>query len=101
MTLDLASFSAMMDTTTVSERLESRGLSFMPPPASPEYGMRYVDTYIKVFYYPKEDAVQWIGQNYESYRLTHVLALLRDSGGKKDDELPALVEKVKVLYRQQ
>jgi Protein of unknown function C-terminus (DUF2451) len=95
MTLDLASFSAMVDKTTVAETLESRGLSFKPPSAAPEYGMRYVDTYIKVSYYPKVDVMQWIEQNYERYRLIHVLALLNGDG------IGNLVKKVHALYHQQ
>lgn len=103
MTLDLASFSAGTCGASIAERLEGRALSSTPPKVNPERGMRYVDTYIKVFYYPKEDIAQWIDDNFLTYRLNHCLALLSCLGGvlepRPDRSHNDLVEDVKALYR--
>lgn len=53
MSMDLASFSAGIDVYSIVERLADELFS-VPPRVSPNRGMRYVDMYIKVFYYPEE-----------------------------------------------
>jgi hypothetical protein len=37
---------------------------------------QYVDMYVKVFYYPLEDAVKWVAASRENYRFNHAVALL-------------------------
>jgi hypothetical protein len=77
MTLDLASFSSGVTPQAVKERLDRRSL-LVKPVQQPQVlmkGMSYVDTYIKVFYYPDKDVMAWIRNNYSKYRLIHILAL--------------------------
>lgn len=77
MTLDVASFCSGVTPQAVKERLDRRYLSAKPvrnPPVLSK-GMAYVDTYIKVFYYPDKDALEWIRKNYNRYRPNHILAL--------------------------
>jgi len=55
MSMDLAAFSDGIDAASIIHRLEADELvGGTPPLVSPERGMRYVDMYIKVFYYPEE-----------------------------------------------
>jgi hypothetical protein len=75
MKLDLACFNAGIAPESVSERLESILPVIKPPIVHPDRGMGYVDTFVKVFYYPKDDAMQWIAENYSNYHLNHALAL--------------------------
>ena len=77
MALDLASFASGISPGSVAERLEHAvELANRPPQIEPLFDMRYVDTYIKVFYYPKDDVMNWIAENYPNYKLNHVLALV-------------------------
>lgn len=54
MSMDLASFTAGVNSSSIMDRLDYQVNIEPPPPISPAHGMRYLDTYIKVFYYPKE-----------------------------------------------
>lgn len=59
MSMDLASFSSGVCPRSVLDRMEEQSLCSLPPPqksvteGSSLRGMSYVDTYIKVFYYPQ------------------------------------------------
>lgn len=75
MTLDLASLSDGLMPDVVSDRLKEISLPLTPPLATVERGLRYVEAYIKLFYFPKEDVIRWIADNYCEYRCTHILAL--------------------------
>ena len=52
MSMDLASFSSSMRESEVRRRLKGHAISHDPPNVSFIRGMTYVDTYIKVFYFP-------------------------------------------------
>lgn len=55
MSMDLASFSVGIAAASIVDRLgASKELIRPPPGVSPRRAMRYVDMYIKVFYYPEE-----------------------------------------------
>ena len=54
MSMDLASFFAETKPSAVMEKLEFDPKYDTPPNVDPLKGMRYVDTYVKVFYYPKK-----------------------------------------------
>jgi hypothetical protein len=99
MTLDLASFSVGIDGASIAERLEGQALPSTPPKVNPDRGMRYVDTYIKVFYYPKEDIARWIDDNFTNYRLNHSLALVSGAGDVVERSHIDLLKDVKALYR--
>ncbi|KAL3921028.1 MAG: hypothetical protein SGILL_002969 [Bacillariaceae sp.] len=48
-----------------------------PPMRLQSYrSVAYVDLYIKMFYFPHEEAVTWIQENYEKYHYPHMLALV-------------------------
>ena len=101
MALDLASVSSNLRRDAVLERLESFDLPFTPPPVTPRYGKQYVDLYVKVYYYPQEDAFCWITQNFQNYRLNHMLSLLSSLGfGGKNDQRRDAFEAVKTLYNE-
>ena len=48
MSMDLASFASRVYCLDIEKSIHP------PPPVSPKRGMRYVDMYIKVFYFPEE-----------------------------------------------
>ena len=52
MSMDLASYSSGTSNRSVSERLEAHQSKTLPPAVNIDRGMAYVDTYIKVFYFP-------------------------------------------------
>lgn len=52
MSMDLATFTSEMRSRAVQERLEDHASTPDPPMVSTDRGMAYVDTYIKIFYFP-------------------------------------------------
>jgi hypothetical protein len=54
MSMDLAAFADGIDAASIIHRLDSDKLVSAPPLVTPRRGMRYIDMYIKVFYYPEE-----------------------------------------------
>lgn len=54
MSMDLAAFADGIDAASIIHRLDLDKLVSAPPLVAPGRGMRYVDMYIKVFYYPQE-----------------------------------------------
>jgi hypothetical protein len=99
MALDLASVASNLRRDAVCDRLEVYDLPLSPPRVSPTYGKQYVDLYVKVFYYPRDDILGWISDNYCSYRLHHMITLLSSSQDRGRENLaPAVVEQIKILY---
>lgn len=87
MTLDLASFASEMRPTSIVEKLDSYALGAPPPPLTTSTKLcteNVVETYVKVFYFPQEDAMKWIEQHFESYHLTHLIALVRETVQEKE-----------------
>eukprot|EP00553_Chaetoceros_curvisetus_P014202 CAMPEP_0204637816 /NCGR_PEP_ID=MMETSP0717-20131115/37528_1 /ASSEMBLY_ACC=CAM_ASM_000666 /TAXON_ID=230516 /ORGANISM="Chaetoceros curvisetus" /LENGTH=281 /DNA_ID=CAMNT_0051657335 /DNA_START=34 /DNA_END=876 /DNA_ORIENTATION=+ len=59
MSIDLATFSSNMNKHTMVS-VESVNSPFLVPPSvDPKHGMEYVDMYIKVYYFPDEDVMNW------------------------------------------
>ena len=54
MSMDLATFSSNVNKPTQGKETGTKITSFHPPAVVPRRGMQYVDTYIKVFYFPTE-----------------------------------------------
>jgi hypothetical protein len=100
MMLDLVSLSSELSASAVEERLERRSITASSPPTiSPDGRLRpynYVETYIKMVYFPKEDAATWIDQNYSSYQLNHMLSLAKEISGVNEEE--KLTDHVKDLF---
>jgi hypothetical protein len=99
MMLDLAALATELAPSGVAEKLEGKSITVPSPPASHSDGMfrlDYVDTYIKMVYFPKDDAVVWIDQNFASYQLNHMLSLVKVISGENDDQ--HLIDHVKSLY---
>jgi hypothetical protein len=100
MMLDLASLSSELAASAVEERLEGRSMVVpSPPPISSNGRMRpydYVETYIKIVYFPKDDAVTWIDQKYSTYQLNHMLSLVKEISGVNEEQ--QLADHVKDLY---
>jgi len=104
MSMDLASFACGVSASAIMERLEYDNKYVAPPQANARKGMRYVDTYVKVFYYPpkvrdfqvfaeqrwwlrgtclmlyllsspRKDVMAWIIENHGMYQLNHCITL--------------------------
>lgn len=104
MSIDLASFSSNINKRAITERfIETFGKKkdFVPPPPITNMrGMQYVDMYIKVFYFPQEDALKWIEENREEYHLAQLLSLVSNGAHNqmpsiKFQEMMSLRQKVK------
>ena len=107
MALDLASFASGVSPGNVVERLEHTvELASRPPHIEPLFNMRYVDTYVKVFYYPRDDVINWVAENYSNYKLNHVLALVIGATAETQQIQPRIgnstltevVDQVKMIY---
>lgn len=86
MSMDLATLSHGLIPRSVQEEVEDEyPMISPPPPACREEMMRYVDTFIKVFYFPNEDIINWIKENAGDYHLDHSLSLVTSkAAGSKD-----------------
>jgi Protein of unknown function C-terminus (DUF2451) len=101
MALDLAAFAAGISPSGVSNRLENIVMVHKPPIVEPECNLRCVETFLKVYYYPLNDALAWISENRVNYKLNHALSLVVASCPEQYTEKARieLVESVKLLYR--
>ncbi|CAB9511403.1 Coiled-coil domain containing 132 [Seminavis robusta] len=103
MNMDLASFSAGIQPSAVMERLEYQ-VEYPAPPKPNLTSRNRVDTFIKVFYYPKKDVMAWIIENHEHYSLNHCLSLVTnayrgsENGGKDGASMEEAVELVKKMF---
>jgi len=86
MSMDLATLFHGFTPETVQAEIEDDYSNVGPPPrACREEMMRYVDTFIKVFYFPDEDIINWIKDNSRNYHLDHTLSLVTSkASGSKD-----------------
>lgn len=75
MSMDLAAFADGIDAASIIHRLDSDKLVSAPPLVAPKRGMRYIDMYIKVFYYPEEVSTFPLQQFYEFVEGSTSLAL--------------------------
>lgn len=99
MALDLATFAAGITPGSVSERLENIVLVNSPPSVNPECDHRYVESFLKVSYYPREDAIQWITENLANYKMNHSLSLMIAVVASDPEQgLAEALENVKALY---
>ena len=74
-----------------------------PPPINPEVNFFFVETYVKVFYYPSDDVFNWIKDNCDKYGLNHCIGLalavfLSNQEEKSEDEFNVLLTRIKSLY---
>lgn len=104
MALDLASLASGISGASVFDRLQQSLLVDAPPPVEPQCNRLYVETYIKVFYFPKDDIFSWIVENRDKYKINHVLALVVSSvvaAASYDDtvSIPELLEDTKRIYK--
>jgi hypothetical protein len=74
MSIDLATFSGNISQRSLADQMNPECLK--PISVSPKFGMQYVDTYIKVFYFPPEDIIEWIRDHVSEYHLAHLLTLV-------------------------
>jgi hypothetical protein len=99
MALDLASLRSGTSPSAIMDQLEGQSLMAQePPPVDVDHWMTHVDMYIKVFYFPVEDALTWIKLNCEQYHLNHLIALIVAVAGPGANETSSLVESVKTYY---
>lgn len=103
MSMDLGSFTSETRGRGIQERLQGHASAPAPPVVSTNRGMAYVDKYIKIFYFPPTDALEWIEENYSNYRLNHMVALIVGSAVASSehhrlDSIQKLVDQVTALY---
>eukprot|EP00980_Cylindrotheca_fusiformis_P011399 scaffold2642_cov120-Cylindrotheca_fusiformis.AAC.8 len=102
MSMDLASLTAGMQPESVLQRLVDQAKTNPPPKVTISKGMAYVDTYIKVFYFPPLDAFHWIEENYAHYQRNHTVALIAGASFSSGDRHVAaakkVISKVQALY---
>jgi hypothetical protein len=83
MSMDLASFAAGIHPSAVMERLEYQVEYPAPPKPDLTRGMRYVDTYIKVFYYPQKVWSLVVAHSRVSIQVgSHFLRLIHHLSGR-------------------
>lgn len=95
MSMDLATLSSGLTPDSVKERLDDSFPNVCLPPSQSrrEDSMRYVDTWIKVFFFPEEDTMNWIKQNRDQYHLDHSVSLIVAKIPPKRKQLIALKKK--------
>ena len=103
MALDLATFKVGLSPTNIAEKLDGIVLVNKPPPINPEVNFFFVETYVKVFYYPSDDVFNWIKDNCDKYGLNHCIGLalavfLSNQEEKSEDEFNVLLTRIKSLY---
>ena len=101
MSMDLASFASETRGHGVRDLLDGHADTPLPPTVSTERGMSYVDTFIKVFYFPPMDALAWIQDNFLKYRQNHMVALIIGSALAASEDrrsVQTLVNRVQALY---
>jgi hypothetical protein len=89
MSMDLAAFGSGTSPSSIHEKMD---LDVIPKPPRVDLtrGRPYVDTYIKVSYYPQEDMMNWIAANHLNYQCNHCLVL---TNGRSE-----LMKTVQTLY---
>lgn len=126
MSMDLAAYASSCSPRTLTERFKAGAIQVKPPELHLSRGMPYVDTYIKVFYFPSQvrthellrnsitihhsyfffqprnkDAFTWIEENFKDYLLNHSIALIVGAASSSEGEnvsISGLVKGVKKLY---
>ena len=95
MSMDLATLSSGLVSESIKERLDASFPNVCVPPSQScrEDSMRYVDTWIKVFFFPEEDAMNWIKQNRDQYHLDHSISLIVAKIPPKSKQIIALKKK--------
>jgi hypothetical protein len=98
MSMDLATLSSGLAPDSVKERLDESfpNVSLPPSQSRREDSMRYVDTWIKVFFFPEEDAMNWIKQNKDHYHRDHSISLIVAKIPPKGKQTIALKKKAVV-----
>lgn len=101
MSMDLAAYASSCSPRALTERFKAGAIQVKPPELHLSRGMPYVDTYIKVFYFPSQDAFAWIEENFKDYLLNHSIALIVGAASSSEGEnvsISGLVKGVKKLY---
>lgn len=95
MSMDVASYRSGTTSSAIASRLEENHHPKSPLPGNIQAyrTIAYVDTYIKLFYFPAEDAIDWVRENYQNYHRHHILALVA-----KDRDAKTLSNRVIELY---
>lgn len=125
MSMDVACFASEIRGRGIQDRLKGHASAPEPPTVSTERGMAYVDTYIKIFYFPpmvrrpsafvsydrphllltpccSKDALEWINENFSRYKRNHMVALIVGSATASSensvDSISKLMHAVQSLY---
>jgi hypothetical protein len=111
MSLDTACLAANLSRKNVQERCSHVVLADLPPETRMgDFNRTHVESYIKAYYLPVNDAMQWITANAPMFHMNHSIALIVAVALSSSPDAAAhgreaavrhLVEEVKVIYRQQ
>ena len=99
MSMDLGAFNHGISPRSIMERMDDDGFD-KPPATFLVRGRQYVDTFIKVFYFPDEDMLTWMASNHRNYHRNHLLSLIAEGNGRpKNKHQEALIHSVMNLYK--
>ena len=98
MSMDLGAYHHGINPRSIMERIDDDGFD-KPPAVFPLRGRQYVDTFIKVFYFPDEDVLSWMATNHQNYHRNHFLSLIAEGNGRpRNADQEALIHGVMNLY---
>ena len=87
MSMDLATLSHGLTPQALKDEIEDDHPNISPPPkACREEMMRYVDTYIKVFYFPNDEILNWVKDNAVDYHKDHCTSLVTSKAAGANDK---------------
>jgi len=86
MSMDVASYRTGIAPRSVAKRLGDNDHPTCPLPndVQPYRTVAYVDTYVKLFYFPSKDAMEWIKGNFRQYHQHHIMALVMNDRDAKN-----------------
>ncbi|KAG7343446.1 DUF2451 domain containing protein [Nitzschia inconspicua] len=91
MSMDVAAYSSEMKPRSVHERLGfDKKIPAPQPTLHPQRDASYVDTYIKMFYFPHTDVVSWVEDNYKRYHRHHIVPLVLATAPNANEARKAL-----------
>ncbi|KAG7372612.1 DUF2451 domain containing protein [Nitzschia inconspicua] len=91
MSMDVAAYSSEMKPRSVHERLGfDKKIPAPQPTFHPHRDASYVDTYIKMFYFPHTDVVSWVEDNYHRYHRHHIVPLVLATAPNANEARKAL-----------
>ena len=89
MSMDVSAYRSILQKIQSPSSLSQR--------SQPYRDVQYVDTFIKMFYFPHGDAMAWMEENCGKYHYSHLLALIMATATNAG-EAKKSIQKLNVLY---